>query len=82
MATSWWEEAKLTLSAHPTGRAWRPMGADGLGESGESSCLLLSRVWGLAEGGWGQRGKVLCSSTSSIPCLLNSMPSLWAEEPW
>ena len=40
------EEAKLTPSAPPPGRVWRPMGGDGLGESRTSSCPLLSRGGG------------------------------------
>lgn len=45
------EEAKLTPSAYPVGRVWRPMGEDGLGESRASSCPLLSRGRGQPEVG-------------------------------
>lgn len=66
------EEAKLTPSARPPGRVWRPMGGDGPGESRTSSCPLLSRGGSQPDcvcvGRGGSVGKGQCSSTSSISC--------------
>lgn len=81
MATSQREEAKLTSSAHHAGRVWRPVGGDGLGESRAGSCPLLGDVGGGWQPEWGGSvGKGLCLSTSSIPHLPKSTPTLLAGE--
>lgn len=81
-ATSQREEAKLTPSAYPTGRVWRPVGG-GWSWLSRPSCPTFHPVFCLAVEGaspWSgdSVGKRLCSSTSSIPCSPNSTPSLLA----
>lgn len=86
MATSQWEEAKLTPSAyHSEGRGglWVGMVLEKVGQ-------VLAVFWGVGRGGAAQGwvgdgdsvGKGLYASTSSIPCLPKSTPALLAGERW
>lgn len=74
MATSQQEEAKLTPSAHHSGRVWRYVGGDGLEESRASSCPLLGGGEGWRSprlGVGGSVGKGLYTSAFSIPVYPN-----------